>query len=58
MHSVLVSLSAVRETMFGLGKNDYSKILGQCKGDWTAPNAADVGINSLHISELSKDANL
>ena len=46
------------DSMFGLGKNDYSKILGQCKGDWTLPNAADVGINSLHISELSKDANL
>ena len=46
------------DSMFGLGKNDCSKLLGHKKGDWTHPNAAEVGINSIHIAELSKDANL
>ena len=46
------------DSMFGLDKNDCSKLLGLPKGDWEAPNAIEMGYNAAHIEELSSKADL
>ena len=44
--------------MFGLGKNDCSKLLGLKKGDWEAPSTVEVEENALHIEDLSKQSGI
>jgi hypothetical protein len=44
--------------MFGLGKNDSSKLLGLKKGGWEPPNNEEVSWNTQHVEELAASANL
>ena len=47
------------DSMFGLGKNDSSKLLGLKKGDWEPPNNEEVSWNTQHVEEqLAATANL
>ena len=46
------------DRMFGLGKNDCSKLLGLKKGDWEAASTVEVEENALHIEDLSKQSGI
>ena len=46
------------DSMFGLGKNDCSKLLGHRKQDWEPPTAVETAENALHVEELSRQSGI
>ena len=43
------------DNMFGLGKNDYTRLLGGVKGNWRKPNRTEISQNKEHIESLLEE---
>ena len=44
------------DSMFGLGKNDATRLLGKSRSEWQQPRLADIRDNAEHVASLEYNA--